>query len=627
MNTGPGETPHLASIAHDPRQTHALRGMRIEVYEDKLHQWRWRLCAHNGNILAVSSDSHLSLKSCLAMVGRLPHMLEHALVVSNGEQAHIQDIASSVGRVRGRIGYELLSLDLPNHLVVIENVANILDRAYLREQYEHGSVIALVEPTEHSLALLAAGLGLGGVPAIPAHHAEIIAFHKGSGPSIFLRPITRLRVTTHRKGDDTVLGERILNLEDTPAHLRERLELFVDWACAKASPADWARAKIVSGETSDISVLSDAPQADPNSIWSQTNLWSGTYQIPVPMKTNAGTVNTFFNMTFYCSAVCQFADTNRSTPDTDWYLGSLTCNLNPSNAYWAHGGYTTGWYVDWYKLTMRPVDFDDASNLAANGQPLLNLISSGPSTVNSPDEAVSYTVGQSDSIGGSFGFFGDQLTASVSYNHSWSFDTSHSFVVQSCSINNLSGDDAGTANGHWEFTFPEAELNTSTNQLNPAVNYAQSLFSPVVSCLWVLPTASRKHHDGSKPDGLQVECSIDLQFINAYLQDGVEYYEKYRPSTDNPAAFAHTWTIAFPPTQQDIAAQSGNTTSATTFAKDTSYWTTLGENPAGTLAAGTQYEMVISGISYQKGVYDKVSIDSGALKDQVVWVQASDVPP
>lgn len=38
--------------------------MKYEIYQDKRGEWRWRLKAGNGNILAVSSEGYKSIGYC-----------------------------------------------------------------------------------------------------------------------------------------------------------------------------------------------------------------------------------------------------------------------------------------------------------------------------------------------------------------------------------------------------------------------------------------------------------------------------------------------------------------------------------------------------------------------------------
>ncbi len=45
--------------------------MKYEIYQDKRGEWRWRLKAANGRILAVSSEGYKNLadcESCVVMV-------------------------------------------------------------------------------------------------------------------------------------------------------------------------------------------------------------------------------------------------------------------------------------------------------------------------------------------------------------------------------------------------------------------------------------------------------------------------------------------------------------------------------------------------------------------------------
>ena len=37
-----------------------FRTLRFEIYEDAAHEWRWRLKAQNGEILAMASEGYLT---------------------------------------------------------------------------------------------------------------------------------------------------------------------------------------------------------------------------------------------------------------------------------------------------------------------------------------------------------------------------------------------------------------------------------------------------------------------------------------------------------------------------------------------------------------------------------------
>jgi len=42
--------------------------MKYEVYQDKRGEWRWRLRAANGKILAVSSEGYVNKDDCEAII-------------------------------------------------------------------------------------------------------------------------------------------------------------------------------------------------------------------------------------------------------------------------------------------------------------------------------------------------------------------------------------------------------------------------------------------------------------------------------------------------------------------------------------------------------------------------------
>lgn len=45
--------------------------MRVQVYRDRKGDWRWRVFARNGRIVAVSGEGYKRLGPCSAMVTRL----------------------------------------------------------------------------------------------------------------------------------------------------------------------------------------------------------------------------------------------------------------------------------------------------------------------------------------------------------------------------------------------------------------------------------------------------------------------------------------------------------------------------------------------------------------------------
>lgn len=55
-------------------ENHFLRQrqiMKIEIYEDKAKEWRWRFIATNGNIMADSGEGYKNLMDCEQAIERL----------------------------------------------------------------------------------------------------------------------------------------------------------------------------------------------------------------------------------------------------------------------------------------------------------------------------------------------------------------------------------------------------------------------------------------------------------------------------------------------------------------------------------------------------------------------------
>jgi len=51
--------------------------MKYEIYQDKRGEWRWRLKAANGNILAVSSEGYknkMDCENCVETVNMTTHI-------------------------------------------------------------------------------------------------------------------------------------------------------------------------------------------------------------------------------------------------------------------------------------------------------------------------------------------------------------------------------------------------------------------------------------------------------------------------------------------------------------------------------------------------------------------------
>lgn len=57
--------------------------MKIEIYKQK-GEWRWRIKARNGRILAVSSEGYKAKRHCERMAAKCTAMRERLVIVSEG---------------------------------------------------------------------------------------------------------------------------------------------------------------------------------------------------------------------------------------------------------------------------------------------------------------------------------------------------------------------------------------------------------------------------------------------------------------------------------------------------------------------------------------------------------------
>lgn len=45
--------------------------MTFQMYLDKIHEWRWRLVAENGKIIADSAEGYKNFLECEAMIDKI----------------------------------------------------------------------------------------------------------------------------------------------------------------------------------------------------------------------------------------------------------------------------------------------------------------------------------------------------------------------------------------------------------------------------------------------------------------------------------------------------------------------------------------------------------------------------
>lgn len=57
--------------------------MKVEIYKQK-GEWRWRIKARNGRILAVSSEGYKGKRHCERMAAKCTTMRERLVIVSEG---------------------------------------------------------------------------------------------------------------------------------------------------------------------------------------------------------------------------------------------------------------------------------------------------------------------------------------------------------------------------------------------------------------------------------------------------------------------------------------------------------------------------------------------------------------
>jgi len=55
--------------------------LTFERYQDKVNEWRWRLKAKNGQIIADSSEGYKNLADCNAMIDKIRQHASSANVI------------------------------------------------------------------------------------------------------------------------------------------------------------------------------------------------------------------------------------------------------------------------------------------------------------------------------------------------------------------------------------------------------------------------------------------------------------------------------------------------------------------------------------------------------------------
>ena len=51
--------------------------MKLEIYQDRRKEWRWRLRARNGNIMAVASEGYKNFQDCTDAVDSIAEHFKH----------------------------------------------------------------------------------------------------------------------------------------------------------------------------------------------------------------------------------------------------------------------------------------------------------------------------------------------------------------------------------------------------------------------------------------------------------------------------------------------------------------------------------------------------------------------
>lgn len=55
--------------------------MKIKIYKDRSGQWRWRMLARNGKIIADGSESYVKKTAVIRAVNRVIEQMESATVI------------------------------------------------------------------------------------------------------------------------------------------------------------------------------------------------------------------------------------------------------------------------------------------------------------------------------------------------------------------------------------------------------------------------------------------------------------------------------------------------------------------------------------------------------------------
>ncbi len=56
--------------------------MKVEIYQDKAHEWRWRMKASNGRIIATGGEGFSSKSNCLESFGKVQAACQDTIVVT-----------------------------------------------------------------------------------------------------------------------------------------------------------------------------------------------------------------------------------------------------------------------------------------------------------------------------------------------------------------------------------------------------------------------------------------------------------------------------------------------------------------------------------------------------------------
>lgn len=211
----------------------------------------------------------------------------------------------------------------------------------------------------------------------------------------------------------------------------------------------------------------------------------------------------------YFMTSCHNYDGTDPNGGDDWYFIQQTGILNGQNGYekyWAgtrvkvNGG---SWYVgqgevclnyiDYYKMVNTPTAQSDSSGLS---QHPVALVYAQPESINGQTQ---YTISESVSLSGSLGFEGGAdggslgLKGNGSLSAGGSFDSSYTFTTEDCTCKGTSLD-SQQPSASWNYSFKRASQNRSAGhwqRLHPPANLAVSVFSPVNTWVWKIPTSCR----------------------------------------------------------------------------------------------------------------------------------------